>query len=174
MAFRKTLRETMLENHKALNHQLRMRGLPERELSPLCPPEPKRRGPAAPRTSESIPLEKEVQAAIIAFLLVHPKVALVTRHNSGAMEQRDSNGKAYPIFFHKVYKRGLRIVDLDVTLKTGRRMVIECKRPGWHLKPHDLKEQEQRAYIEFHKSLGNLGGFATSIDDVIQLLGESA
>ena len=163
---RKTLREVMLANHAALCQMAALAGKPMPPLPQSLPPEPKRRAAASPRTAASIPLEKEVQASIIEFLLHHPRVALVIRHNSGAMETQTLGGKTYPIFFHKVYKKGVRIVDLDVTLKNGKRFVIECKRPGWHQKPHDLREQEQAAYIALHKSLGNLGCFATCIDDV--------
>lgn len=155
----------MLENYQALCNMADMAGKPRPPLPASLPAAPVKRV-AKPRTESNVPLEKEVQAAIIKFLLVHPRVALVVRHNAGAMDARDHNGKAYPVFFHKIYKHGLRIVDLDVTLKTGKRFVIECKRPGWHLKPHDAREQEQAAYISFHKALGNLGCFACSIDDV--------
>jgi len=162
---RKTLRETMLENYAALCQMADLHGKPRPPLPASLPAAPVKRV-SKPRTESNVPLEKEVQASIIKFLLVHPRVALVVRHNAGAMDARDNNGKAYPIFFHKVYKHGLRIVDLDVTLKSGKRMVLEIKRPGWHLKPHDTREQEQKAYIEFHKAVGNLGGFVTSIDEV--------
>ena len=166
---RKPLRQTMLENHAALCQMADLAGKPRPALPVSLPPEPKRRK-VLPRTAASIPLEKEVQQSIIEFLLHHPRVALVVRHNSGAMETQTLNGHKYPIFFHKVYKKGIRIVDLDVTLKNGQRMVIECKRPGWHLKPHDQREQEQAAYIALHRSLGNKGCFACSIDDVINEL----
>jgi hypothetical protein len=162
---RKTLREIMQENRAAEEMYAKLNDRPLRPMSGTMPAAPVKRV-SKPRTEDSIPLEKEVQKAIITFLLAHPRVALVVRHNAGAMDARDNNGKAYPIFFHKVYKHGLRIVDLDVTLKSGKRFVIECKRPGWRLKPHDARDQEQAAYISFHKALGNLGCFACSIDDV--------
>ena len=155
----------MLANHRALCQMAIMAGKPPPPLPASLPPEPKKRV-AVQREINAVPLERDVQKSVISFLLAHPSVALVVRVNSGAMEQRDSNGKAYPIFFHKVYKKGIRIVDLDVTLKNGKRFVIECKRPGWHLKPHDLREQEQAAYIALHRSLGNLGCFAVCIEDV--------
>ena len=166
---RKTLRETMLENHAALCQMAALAGKPRPPLPVSLPAAPVKRV-SKPRTEDSIPLEKELQKSIIVFLLAHPSVALVVRHNSGALDQTTINGKHYPIFFHRVYKKGLRLVDLDVLLKNGVRLLIEVKRENWNGKPKDLREQEQKAYLEYMTAHGAVGFFATSIDEVEEVL----
>ena len=101
------------------------------------PDAPKKR---EPRTeAPNIPLEKDVQKAIIDMLLRHPKIGLVERINSGTMQSDNGDGTTRYTQFNKVYGRAsngeyMDMPDVCCTLKgQGRRFVIEVKRPGWKL-----------------------------------------
>lgn len=122
------------------------------------------RGPRKPST---VPTEAETQRAIIAYLCVHPKIALVERHNSGAVHDAQ---KGYYIEFHHLYSRGfngekMRKPDICGMLKDGRYYAIEVKREGW-TKPTDLREREQAAYLAHVRACGGIGIFACCVADV--------
>lgn len=128
---------------------------------------PKRqRGPSRAST---VPTEAETQRAIIAFLCVHPKVALVIRFNSGAVQ----SDKYYVEFSH-IYSRGfngekMRLPDIYALLKNGRTLWIEVKREGW-TKPKDQREIEQANFLNHIRACGGIGIFATSVADVEAVL----
>lgn len=118
-----------------------------------------------PRKPSAIPTESETQRAIIAFLCVHPKVALVIRFNSGAVQ----SDKYYVEFSH-IYSRGfdgekMRLPDIYALLRNGRTLWIEVKREGW-TKPTDTREQEQANFLAHVRACNGYGIFATSINDV--------
>ena len=132
--------------------------------------------PSAPKTRafskpSGVPLESEVQAAIIDGLRHHPMVGLVERVNSGAAMEYASDGSKRIIQFVVIYAHGLASPDVHCTLKpSGRRFVIEVKRPGWK-GPRDQREFRQEAYIERVRACGGYGMFATSWDQVAAELG---
>ena len=132
--------------------------------------------PSAPKTRafskpSGVPLESEVQAAIIDGLRHHPMVGLVERVNSGAAMEYASDGSKRIIQFVVIYAHGLASPDVHCTLKpSGRRFVIEVKRPGWK-GPRDQRELRQEAYIERVRACGGYGMFATSWDQVAAELG---
>lgn len=140
------------------------------------PPEPKRRGPIG---LSGVPLEKDVQAEIIAGLLSHPLVGLVERVNSGSALEQNRDGSSRYIAFNVVYQphgtpcdETMVAVDISCTLKvSGQRFVIEVKRPGWK-HPRDKRERGQAAYIQHIISLGGFGLFATSWEQVRARLSE--
>lgn len=120
-----------------------------------------------PRKPSNIPTEAETQRAIIAYLCVHPKIALVERHNSGAVIDQQ---KGYYIEFHHLYSRGfkgekMRKPDICGMLKDGRYYAIEVKREGWR-GPSDQREIEQGNYLAHVRACGGIGIFATGVDDV--------
>lgn len=163
----------MAANQKSLDILAAVTGKP-RMIINMPPPRKKR----APKIYESdtckpvkskTPLESDIQRAIIGLLLAHPKVGLVERSNSGAALETAEDGTRRYIQFNRVYAKGLRKVDLDCTLKDGRRLVIEVKRPPW-TGPKTPREIEQGAYIQCINELGGLGLFATSVDCVIRAL----
>lgn len=122
-----------------------------------------------PRKPSAKPTEAETQRAIIAYLRVHPKVALVIRFNSGAVQ----SDKYYVEFSH-IYSRGfdgekMRLPDIYALLKNGRTLWIEVKREGWS-KPTDLLEQEQAHFLAHVRACRGIGIFATSINDVETVL----
>lgn len=115
-------------------------------------------------------LESDIQRQIVDYLLNHPKVGLVMRFNSGAV----TDGEYYVKFAH-IYSKGnqgekLRMPDLYVLLKSGRTLWIEVKREGW-TSPKDAREIEQRNFLRHIVACGGNGIFATSFQDVKNVLG---
>ena len=123
--------------------------------------------PRKARTTGLLATEAEVQRAIIGYLCGHPRVALVERHNSGAVHDAQ---KGYYIEFHHLYSRGfkgekMRKPDICGMLRDGRYYAIEVKRQGWR-KPSDQREIEQENYLLHVRACGGIALFATCVDDV--------
>lgn len=53
---------------------------------------------------------------------------------------------------------------------TGRFIGIECKPPGWVLRPSDARAQAQMTAILTFRSLGGIADFATSVEDFHRIL----
>jgi hypothetical protein len=162
-----TYREQMQRNQTSLDLYADLAGKP-RMVIPV-PPEPKKRAPREPSGVPPVPLERDVQRAIIDGLRMHPMIGLVERVNSGQATETDAAGNTRYIQFHHVYSVAgvrMRSVDLHCTLKpSGRRFVIEVKRPGWKA-PRDERERAQQAYIAHIIACGGFGMFASSWDEV--------
>jgi hypothetical protein len=156
LKFKPSFREQLNANQRGLDMLADLSGKPRIALH--VPVAAKKRARAG---STGEPLERDVQAAIIAYLLHHPQVRLVERINSGTATDQSGNY----VRFHTIYQKGLRKPDLDCMLADGRRMVIEVKRPGW-TKPINEREEEQGNYLALIRSLGGIGIFATCIEDV--------
>lgn len=162
-----SFRETLTNNQKSLDLYAALAGKPTVENRILASlPAPRTRAPAKP---SAVPLEKDVQKAIIDGLRVHPMIGLVERVNSGSAVERNADGSDRHIQFHHVYSVGgerMKAVDLHCTLKrNGKRFVIEVKRPGWN-GPKDPREEGQLAYIQYLRSCGAFGMFACSWEEV--------
>lgn len=163
-----SLKDQMAANQKSLDMYASAAGKPRQVL--YDPPPQKQ--PRTIRTSAAraaVPLESDVQKAIITYLLHHPSVAWVTRINQGQAVEHSANGEARYIQFAKLYKRGCRLVDIDGQLKDGRRLAIEIKRPGWKA-PHGERELEQAAFLAMVRDYGGIGLFATCIEHVTDAL----
>jgi hypothetical protein len=160
IGFKPSVRELQERSESAQSFYALMSGMPRPEFHPLAPKKTR-----AKAGSDGRILESDVQKQIIDYLRQHPKVCVVERANSGVAY----NANGAPVRFNTVYATGVRKVDLDIQLKSGIRLVVECKRPGW-TKPTNTREEEQAAYIELIKSGGGRGCFATCIDDVIPYL----
>jgi len=131
-------------------------------VKPKIPRIRRERDSTAPR------LESDVQRDIIKFLLQHPAVAMVERINSGAVYGAENQFiKFHHLMLphHDGKRPPMRVVDLSVTLRNAKRMVIECKREGWS-KPSDEREREQQNYLRYIAHYGGIGIFATSVEDV--------
>lgn len=121
------------------------------------------------RGRSATPTEADTQRAIISYLLAHPKVGMVIRFNSGAM-QLDSR---YIKFSH-IYARGtlgkkMRLPDVYVILKNGLTMWIEIKREGWKC-ARNQREAEQQNFLRQVILCLNIGIFATCVEDVQAVL----
>lgn len=104
------------------------------------------------------PLERDVLAAALKLLRLHPKVAFAARMNSGLFKVQDSHGERW---VRAAFKGCSDILGM---LRDGRLMVCECKRPGEALKP------EQQAFLDHVKRHGGVAFVARSIDDVTNAL----
>jgi hypothetical protein len=91
----------------------------------VYPPEKPKR--AAPVRDPRRVSEADVLKAVWKYLSHHPKVAWVTRINSGAWQQEDR-------YVRFNYKRGMS--DLLGQMKNGKLLVVEIKAPGVQLMKH--------------------------------------
>jgi hypothetical protein len=166
---KKSYRDTLRANDAAQRMYANLAGKPVKEEWLNNVPLSKKRTAPVHRDGRR-PLEKDIQKDIISMLRVHPKVALVEAHNSGAAYMTGRNGEEFPMWFNHIYMKGLRMPDVHATLKGGaRRFVIECKRPPFK-GPRDEREREQAAYLKVINEAGGIGIFATSVDDVLNVL----
>lgn len=162
---RKSLKDTLRANAQAMNYYAAMSGKP-----PVPVPDGSvKRGPNKPRT-DGRKSESEVQREIIDYLLDNHHVAMVERHNSGAM-QTDEHYVRFNIVMIPARLRPIgnlqrvRKPDLDVLLIDGKRFIIEVKREGWHL-TNDQREREQENYLAHCRRFGCIAIFATSVREV--------
>lgn len=93
---------------------------------------PKRVNRPAGSNPDAPPLEREVLKEVWSYLSHHPKVAWVTRVNSGGTYFDNGNGGQQFMRFN--YKRGMS--DIIGQLITGKFLAVECKRLGAKLEPH--------------------------------------
>ena len=106
------------------------------------------------------PSEGQVQAFLMKFLDLDPRVAFVERHNSGAAY--DSGGR----FIRFISGPGGRAVpgypDLGGVMSNGLRLAIECKAPGswrreeWFIEhdswpDHELSEAQARLMAQWRR-----------------------
>lgn len=162
------MRDIKIRNKRSLDLYADLSGKPRMTMD--IPPAPMPRAPKAPEQQARPPalLESDILKLIVGGLRYHPAIGMVERVNSGSSVERNSDGSQRVIQFHHIYPcQGgrMRAVDLSVTLKTGKRFVIEVKRPPWS-RPRDTRENEQAAYIAHVIACGGHGMFATSWDQV--------
>jgi len=171
---RESLRDTMLRNQRSMDMLADLNGKPRVQATGI-PAAPKPRAPAAMRATlkAPVPLESEIQKQIIDGLRMHRMVGLVERINSGAALETSDDGSRRYIEFSHIYPVAdagrMRAVDLSVTLRDGRRFVIEVKRPGWR-GPTTQRELEQENYIRHIERCNGVGMFACGWDDVARKL----
>jgi hypothetical protein len=161
-----SLRDIKLRNQSSMDLYAALWNKPRVQLD--IPAEPKARAPKAADNGQRQPLESEIQSAIVAGLRMHSAVGMVERINSGTATETNADGSRRFVHFHYIYPNHggrMRAVDLSVTLKNGKRFVVEVKRPPWS-KPRDTREHEQSAYIDHVIACGGYGMFATSWDQV--------
>lgn len=99
--------------------------------------------------------EKQVLAACLALCLRHPKVGWAKRMNVGAARHEGPDGKERFIRF--AWKGA---ADITGQMTDGRRLEIECKRPG------EIERPEQ---AEFLALVAAYGGVACCVDSATAL-----
>ncbi len=114
----------------------------------------KRIGPRLPDAPES-----DIQAAVLAFLAHHRRVAFAWRANTGAASYQGKDGK--PRFVAYGFKGCADIIGM---LRGGRFLAVECKRAG------ESPTAEQRAFLDHVNRHGGLAFVARSVDDVLLAL----
>jgi len=167
--FRPGLRDQQRAVKTHMEGMARLHGvtLPEGALSDV-----KDKITRGPRTVKSTKPESDVQSEIIDYLVRHPKVALVTRINAGAVY----NANDALIRFHHIYvphqfkksnieKVDLKISDLTVIMTDGRVCAIEVKEESW-VKPCNEREYAQARYLNHIDANKGIGFFAASVEAV--------
>ena len=152
---RKSLKQTLTDNQRALDHMADSAGKPRLALYAPEPVKPRqRREPSG----NAVPLERDVLKAVWKYLAHHPKVQWITRMNSGTAMADFGNAGMVPLRFN--YKRGMS--DLLGQLKDGRIICVECKREGVALQDH------QREFLNEVRSAKGVSFVARSVDDCIK------
>ena len=106
-----------------------------------------------------IPLEAEIQRAVLLYLKYDKRVAWAERINSGAHVVGAGKARRY-VRFNTI--EGCS--DIIGQIVSGEFLAIECKRPGCY------PTEEQRGFLEKVRSFGGCAGVARSIDDVDKIL----
>jgi len=125
------------------------RAWPTPRLKARTPPDPN-----AP------PLERDVLKAVWKYLAHHPRVAWVTRLNSGTVMADFGADGVHPLRMN--YKRGMS--DLLGQLRDGRILCCETKREGVALAPH------QRDFLNEVLANGGIAFVARSVEDAEKAL----
>ena len=162
---KKSLRDTLLENQRGLDHYALLYGKPQTQHIAV---KPKRE---IVNHSPKDELEGAVISECIDVLTVHPRVLFAVRQNSGAAFLTGRDGKDMPVWFYKIIKspEKIRIIDLWGLLTDGRMFAFEAKRRSW-TKPTDQREFEQWAFLTMVSNSGGIGRFVTCAEDVIEAL----
>jgi hypothetical protein len=161
MRGRKSLREIYADTNKADAFYAAMHGVAPQNQAEIRAPR-KRAAPGA----DGMPLEADIQKAILGYLQLCPKVAFALRVNSGTFVERGDDGKERYIQANRLIKIKGRVVDVVGMLTDSRFFAVEVKRPGW-TRPRNEREEDQEKFINAVKANGGIGLFATSVDDVI-------
>jgi len=126
----------------------------------LVPAAPKARALRRPVDGRPVvPLEKDIQRAVLQFLRVHPKVAAVWRTNSGTFTEQNRDGSMRYISANTM--PGMS--DVCGVLKGGRAFFFEIKRPG--AKATTLQLQ----FLQRMHDAGALALVVYSIDSLVNL-----
>jgi hypothetical protein len=153
MKTKKSLRDTIAENQKAMNMWAAVHGKPQTDIGV-----PAKRAPNVKRTAD-----EDTEAAVLKevgqLLANHPKVLFAVRQNSG-MAYNESKA---PVYFYRFVrcKEKMRISDFWGLLTDGRPFACEVKNRAW-TKPSGEREAEQQAFLLTVKYAGGVSGFCTS------------
>ncbi len=136
---------------------------PESNLPALPKPRIRRPVDGQPTARDLVPLEKEIQRAILDDLELDKRVAFVGRFNRGQAVAMGADGRTRYTAFNSV--KGFP--DIHGLLIGGRAFYIEVKRPPpCYEKPND----EQQAFLDNAKAAGACAGVATSVEEARALL----
>ncbi len=162
LGFRKSLRDTLIENNRATEFYAAMAGKPAVNLAPIAPKRERKesRDIDAVHRQQPLPLEIDIQRAIMDALKRHPKVSFVGRFNRGSAIRTDAKGRGYYTRFNSVPG----FPDLHGMLKGGAAWYIEVKRPG------GVTTDEQADFLAGIQRDGGLAGIATNVDEALAIL----
>ena len=165
---KKSLRDTLRENQRGLDHYALLYGKPQTQHIAV---KPKREIVNHTDASE---LEASVISEVSSLLAKHPSVLFAVRQNSGAAFLKGRDGKDMPVWFYKCITspEKMRISDFWCILRDGRFAAFECKRRNW-TKPSDQREVEQWAFLTMVSNSGGIGRFVTCAEDVLEALDEN-
>ena len=164
-ARKKSLRDTLRENQRGLDHYALLYGKPQKQHIAV---KPKREIVNHTDASE---LEASVISEVSSLLAKHPSVLFAVRQNSGAAFLKGRDGKDMPVWFYRCITspEKMRISDFWGILRDGRMFGFECKRRSW-TKPTDQREMEQAEFLNMIEACGGIGRFVTCAEDVLEAL----
>lgn len=99
------------------------------------------------------PYERNIVASVLRALVALPEVSWCARMNTGA-----AKGKRFVRFGF------VGLADIIGQMRDGRFIAIECKRRGG-----DRKDTQQ-LFLHWVHCAGGLAGFATSVEDALEIL----
>jgi len=158
LTFRASLAQTKRANQRALDLYASCSDRPRFDVgAPAVRPA---RQPAQSPRPGSVPLERDVQRAVLAYLRAHPAVAFAGRLNSGSAAMDDGR----PIWFHTL---GSGAPDIIGAMRRGCAwLAIEVKRPGAKPRP------EQLDWLRTVADAGGCAGWVTCVEDAQGIVGE--
>lgn len=139
---------------RAANEWTRLMFAPDKPPQIVYPPEKPKRERHAPDPNAP-PLERDVLKAVWKYLAHHPRVAWVTRLNSGTVMADFGKDGVHPLRMN--YKRG--ISDLIGQMRSGAFLAVEVKREGAALMPH------QRDFLNEVLRYGGIAFVARNVED---------
>ena len=162
---KKSLRDTLRENQRGLDHYALLYGKPQTQHIAV---KPKRE---IVNHSPKDELEGAVISECIDVLTVHPRVLFAVRQNSGAAFLTGRDGKDMPVWFYRCITspEKMRISDFWGILRDGRMFAFEAKRRNW-THPTDQRETEQESFLDMVADSGGIGRFVTCAEDVLEAL----
>lgn len=110
-----------------------------------------------------VPLEKDIQRAILDALALRRDVVFVGRFNRGQAVERDGNGHTRYTPFNSV--KGFP--DIHGLLVGGRAIYIETKRPPPYYRP---PTEDQQRFLDEAKAGGAAAGVACSVEEAEAIL----
>lgn len=158
---KKSLRDTLRENQRGLDHYALMYGKPQTQHIAV---KPKRE---IVNHTDKDQLEASVISEVSSLLAKHPKVMFAVRQNSGALNNQNN----VPIYFHNVIREpeSMRMSDFWGITTDSRLFAFEAKRRNW-THPTDQRERDQKAFLVMVNACGGIGRFVTCAEDVIEAL----
>ncbi len=175
LGFKKSLRDTLIENNRATEFYAAMAGKPAVNLAPIKPKRPTRIDAhdidAIHKTeTQHRPLEADVIAAVSDILKAHPRVLWAVRMNSGAASYEAASGRYAPVYFHRwIRGSGYRMSDFLGATNDFRILALEAKKPGW-TKPTDQREREQATFLECVVRNGGRAGFVRNAQEALAII----
>ena len=119
--------------------------------------------------------ESEVQQRIQLEAAKHGIILMRNNMGAGKFIDEKSGQQSYVRFglnnLSKEQNENTKSSDL-VGIWRGRGLfvAIECKKEGWKFNPNDKREVAQLAFINFIKTHDGIAGFASSVDDFLELI----
>jgi len=116
-------------------------------------------------------LEGAVMKETRSVLQDHPQIIVAIRQNTGAAWLPGKNFKDVPVWFYRVEKSPVEMTLVDWWgIATWGLFCIECKRRDWKYTGKDAREVKQHNFILLCKKYGYRAGFATSGQQVHDIL----
>lgn len=128
--------------------------------------------------------EGDATDKVLIYLKMRADIGGIVRFNSGTMYEQGRFIRMNTVHDYvwceelqdKIYPR---VADLQFVLWPGKIVAVEMKAPGWKFPVMNpgkkvtetiKREFQQRAYIEIVRNYGGIAGFATSVEEVKELI----